>query len=97
MTSAEVYERLAALHAADLSDPRFSAEGLDAAMCGPQVQHMAQYAIAAAYHGLDAETWRASIMAEAGPDAARLVADAEECMRGSGIWPWHDRPGAGGQ
>ncbi|MGH3201355.1 MAG: hypothetical protein ACRDP5_04765 [Streptosporangiaceae bacterium] len=25
------------------------------------------------------------------PGASALLAEAEECMRGAGLWPWHDR------
>ena len=88
MSAADVYERLARAHCGDLEDPRYSVEGLDIAACGAQVKHVAQYGIAAADHGVDAATWRESIITEAGPEAAAVVADAEECMRASGLWPW---------
>lgn len=89
MSAPDVYAQLALKHQLDLADPRYGAEGLDTAVCGAQVKHLAQYAIAAADHGVDAAHWRETIVTEAGPEATRLVDQAEECMREAGIWPWH--------
>ena len=76
------------------SDPAL-AEWLEGASCAPRVKALAVRAAGAAGRGVSAAQWRHDLLA-AHPDAAALVAEAEECMRGAGLWPWPgaDRPGA---
>jgi hypothetical protein len=76
------------------SDPAL-AEWLEGASCGPRVKALAVRAADAAGRSVSAAQWRHDLLA-AHPDAATLVAEAEECMRGAGLWPWPgaDRPGA---
>ena len=76
------------------SDPAL-AEWLEGASCGPRVKALAVRAADAAGRGVSAAQWRHDLLA-AHPDAAALVAEAEECMRGAGLslWPGADRPGA---
>lgn len=78
----------------DTRDPAL-AEWLEGASCGPHVKALAVRAAGAAGRGVSADRWRRDLLAEH-PDASALVAEAEECMRGAGLWPWPsaDRPGA---
>ena len=82
---------------ADLPEPGDPAlaEWLEGASCGPHVKALAVRAADAAGRGVSAAQWRHDLLAEH-PDASALVAEAEECMRGAGLWPWPgaDRPGA---
>jgi hypothetical protein len=66
------------------------AEWLEEASCGPYVKALAVLAADAAGTGVSAAQWRHDLLAEH-PDASPLLAEAEECMRGAGLWP---RPGA---
>jgi hypothetical protein len=66
-------------------------EWLEEASCGPHVKALAVRAADAAGRGVSAVQWRHDLLAEH-PDASALVAEAEECMRGAGLWPW---PGSG--
>ena len=86
---------------ADLSaagDPALAAWLADAS-CGPHVKALVVAAVHACDRGVSAVQWRHDLLEEH-PDASALVAEAEECMRGAGLWPWHDHPpsrdGAGG-
>jgi len=63
-------------------------EGLDRAACSPAVIYLAQVGMGAAARGCSAEGWRAEVGKSRGPEAARQVDEAEECMRQSGLWPW---------
>jgi hypothetical protein len=72
------------------SDPAL-AEWLAGTSCGPHVKTVAVRAADAAGRSVSAGRWRHDLLAEH-PGAAALVAEAEECMRGAGLWP---RPGAG--
>ena len=76
----------------DTRDPAL-AEWLEGASCGPHVKALAVRAADAAGRGVSADRWRRDLLAEH-PDASALVAEAEECMRGAGLWPWAgaDRP-----
>ncbi len=76
------------------SDPAL-AEWLEGASCGPHVKALAVRAAQAASQGVSAARWRHDLLA-GHPDASALLAEAEECMRGAGLWPWRgaDRPGA---
>lgn len=89
MGASEFYVVLLRAHREIVDDPRYSVEGLESAACGPNVKHLAQFAIAAAATGVTEERWRSSIIDEGGPGAAPLVEQAEECMRSAGLWPWH--------
>jgi hypothetical protein len=74
-----------------VSDPALR-DWLESAACGPHVKAVAALAIQASAEGCSAAQWRRDLLAEH-PGAAKLVAEAETCMRSSGLWPW---PGAGG-
>lgn len=70
------------------------AEWMGEASCGPHVKALAVLAVDAASQGVSAEQWRQDLLATH-PDASALLAEAEECMRDAGLWPWPgaDRPG----
>jgi hypothetical protein len=71
------------------------AEWLEGASRGPRVKALAVRTTDAAGRGVSADRWRHDLLA-GHPDAASLLAEAEECMRDAGLWPWPgtDRPGA---
>ena len=74
---------------ADLSaadDPAL-VDWLEGASCGPHVKAIVVQAVHASAQGIGAAQWRRSMLAEHGNQAA-LLAEAEECMRSSGLWPW---------
>ncbi|MGH3226651.1 MAG: hypothetical protein ACRDPY_49570 [Streptosporangiaceae bacterium] len=77
----------------ETGDPAL-AEWLEGASCGPHVKALAVRAAGAASRGISAAQWRHDLLA-AHPDVPALLAEAEECMRGAGLWPWPDadRPG----
>jgi len=79
----------------ETGDPALT-EWLEGASCGPRVKALAVRAADAAGRGISAARWRQDLLSEH-PDASALVAEAEECMRGAGLWPWPgtDRPEAG--
>jgi hypothetical protein len=72
------------------SDPRFVVEGLEAASCGPHAKTLAIEGIAIAEEGGTAEEWRAAVAERHldHPGWREHLAEAERCMRASGIWPW---------
>ncbi len=72
------------------SDPRFVAEGLDAASCGPHAKTLAIEGIAIAEEGGTADEWRRTVETRHHdhPGWREHLAEAERCMRASGIWPW---------
>ncbi len=72
----------------EAGDPAL-AEWLEGASCGPRVKALAVRAVHAAAAGASAERWQRDLLAEH-PDASVLLAEAEECMRGAGLWPWHE-------
>jgi hypothetical protein len=76
-----------------VSDPAL-AEWLEEASCGPHVKALAVRAADAAARGVSAAQWRHDLAEHL--DAPALLAEAEDCMRGAGLWPWPgaDRPGA---
>lgn len=81
----------AELSAAD--DPALVAWLADAS-CDPHAKVLVVAAVHACDRGVSAAQWRHDLLAEH-PDASALVAEAEECMRFAGLWPWRDRaPGA---
>lgn len=63
------------------------AEWLEGASCGPRVKALAVRAADAAGRGVSAARWRRDLLDEH-PDASALLAEAEECMRDAGLWPW---------
>jgi hypothetical protein len=73
----------------ETGDPAL-AEWLEGASCGPHVKALAVRAADAASRAISADRWRHDLLA-AHPGASALLAEAEECMRGAGLWPWHDR------
>lgn len=73
-----------------VSDPALR-DWLERAACGPHVKAVAALAIQASAEGRSAAQWRCDLLAEH-PGASALRAEAETCMRSSGLWPW---PGAG--
>lgn len=64
------------------------AEGLDRASCSPAVVYLAQVGMGAAARGCSAQGWRAEVAKSRGPEGARQLDEAEDCMRSSGLWPW---------
>lgn len=76
---------------ADLStiDRPLLVEWLEESSCGPHVKAIVMRAIHAFVNGLSAAQWRHDLLAEHPSDSA-LLAEAEECMRTSGLWPWRD-------
>jgi hypothetical protein len=67
---------------ADMLEP----EAMVGASCPPTVLAVARSAVAAASAGVDATAWRIALLAHS---RYRLqVPGAEQCMRGSGLWPW---------
>lgn len=77
---------------ADLSeadDPALVAWLADAA-CDPHVKALVVSAVHACDRGVSAAQWRRDVLA-GHPDAAKLVAEAVECMHEAGLWPWPGR------
>lgn len=64
------------------------AEGLDRASCSPAVVYLARVGIGAATRGCSAQGWRGEVSKSWGPEGDQQLAEAEECMRRSGLWPW---------
>ncbi len=60
---------------------------LESASCGPHVKALVARAVHAANQGVDTARWRQDVLAEH-PGASALLAEAEECMHSSGLWPW---------
>lgn len=63
------------------------AEWLEGAACDPHVKALAVRAVYAASQGVDPASWRRDLLREH-PAAPALIAQAEECMRSAGLWPW---------
>jgi hypothetical protein len=87
---ASLHESLAALRGDLLVDPRNEVEGLDRASCPPHVKHLAVLAVGASSEGMSADQWRAWVTGGAGEMVVPLLAEAETCMKDSGLWPWPD-------
>jgi hypothetical protein len=64
-------------------------EWLEGASCGPHVKAIVVQAVHASAQGVSAAQWRRDLLTEH-PNASVLLAEAEECMHSSGLWPWHD-------
>ncbi len=78
--------RLQQVHAEVVDEPL--PEWLEAAACGPAVKHLAHLAMhTAEAHGSEAE-WRQWVRMRAPEVTDKLVDEAEDCMRGAGLWPW---------
>jgi hypothetical protein len=78
--------RLEAIHAEVVDEPL--PEWLEAAACGPAVKHLAHLAMhTAGAHDTEAE-WRQWVRIRAPEVTDKLIDEAEECMRGAGLWPW---------
>lgn len=77
---------------ADLSaaDDAALAAWLADASCDPHVKALVAAAVHTCERGVSVAQWRRDVLA-GHPDASALVAEAEECIRGAGLWPWHDR------
>ena len=86
---AHLHEALTAAYSEVLADSRNQAEGLDRAVCGPHLKHLAEIAAAAAADGVPAAEWRADVLTRIGPSARGPLDSAEACMRQVGLWPWH--------
>lgn len=65
---------------------------LEDASCDPHVKALVVRAVHASERGVSAARWRSELVAEH-PDASVLLAEAEQCMRSSGLWPWHGGAG----
>lgn len=89
---AETDERAFRLAVTDLEDLAGTAvggaEGLDRASCPSNIKYLAEIGIGAAARGCSQQGWRAEVSKTRGPDAGRELAEAEECMRQCGLWPW---------
>ncbi len=89
MNLTHVHDALLQTHRELLENPLDDVEGLEGASCPPHLKHLAQIAMGSAQEGLSAKQWRATIVDGLGSDVAPLVDEAESCMRGTGLWPWH--------
>ena len=89
MDLAQVHEALVHHHHDLLDSPLDAVEGLEGSSCAPHRKHLAQIAVGSAREGLSAEQWRSAIVDGLGPEITPLVDEAEACMRGAGLWPWH--------
>lgn len=81
-------DRLQAAHDRVIDEPL--PEWLEEASCGPHVKHLAHLAMNAAETGATSEQWEAWIRAHVAEASPRLLAEAEECMRTAGLWPWQN-------
>jgi len=61
----------------------------EGASCGPHVKALSVRAVHAAGTAVSADQWRHDLQTEH-PDASVLLAEAEECTHGAGLWPWHE-------
>jgi hypothetical protein len=65
-------------------------ERFEEASCGPHAKHLAHVALHAAGLGSTQEEWRAWVTQQVPEASSKLIAEAEECMRTSGTWPWNN-------
>lgn len=79
--------RLDALHRGLVAEPL--PERIDAASCGPAVKHLAHLAMRAAQADGTPDQWRAWVAAHVPEVSPIMLAEAEECMREGGLWPWN--------
>lgn len=66
-------------------------ERLVEASCGPNVKHLTHLALDPADAGTTAEQWCAWARGHVPEASSMLLVEAEECLRGGGLWPWQDR------
>lgn len=65
-------------------------EGLQGASCSPACKAITTCAALAWNRGLAAQEWRGDLLRRHHEEAdVRLISEAEECMRESGLWPWN--------
>jgi hypothetical protein len=65
-------------------------EGLQGAACGPACKAIATCAARAWERGWTAEDWRSDLLSRHHEeDDLLLIAQAEDCMHGSGLWLWN--------
>lgn len=80
---------LLAAHGDLMRSPASQVEGLDRAACPAHIGNLARLALGASNEGVSAEEWRTWAREALGGDRAEAVlAAAEHCMRGNGLWPW---------
>jgi hypothetical protein len=66
-------------------------EGLQGASCSPACKAIATCAALAWNRGWTAQHWRTDLLARHhDAEDLTLIAEAEECMRDSGLWLWND-------
>jgi hypothetical protein len=80
-------KRLYAIHQSLDDEPL--PERMEEASCGPAAKHLAHLALRAAEAGGTPEDWRGWITEQVPEVSPTLLAEAEECMRDSGLWPWN--------
>lgn len=69
------------------------AEGLQGASCSPACKAIATCVACAWQRGWSDIQWRQDLMLRHhSDDDLRLIAQAEECMHASGLWPWNSSP-----
>jgi hypothetical protein len=81
-----VGDRLLAVHSGFIDGPL--PERFEEASCGPHAKHLAYLAIQAAEVGGTPDQWRSWVGEHVPEASSELLVEAEECMRGSGVWPW---------
>jgi hypothetical protein len=79
--------RLCAIHAAHVGEPL--PERIEEASCGPHVKQLAHLAMFSAEAGGTPGEWRAWVRTHVPEVSPQLLAEAEECMRTGGLWPWN--------
>lgn len=85
-------EGLLAAHSDLMQSPSGAVEGLDRASCSGHITDLARLAFGASAEGISAEQWRGWVREALGDErGAAVLAAAEECMRGNGLWPWPSR------
>jgi hypothetical protein len=91
---ASLSDRLQAAHDRVIDEPL--PEWLEEASCGPHVKHLAHLAMHAAETGATIEEWEEWIRVRVAEASPKLLAEAEECMRAAGLWPWQGPVPRGG-
>lgn len=85
--SSHVGARLQALHSGTVDEPL--PEWLEGASCGPEVKHLAHLAMHTADAGGSEGDWRSWVHEHVPEASDTLLAEAADCMRSAGLWPWH--------
>jgi hypothetical protein len=86
IVSTGVGQRLQQIHDCVGDEPLL--EWLEQAACGPAVKHLAHLAMRTADVGGNETDWRAWVRDNVPEATDKLLAEAVECMRGAGLWPW---------